>query len=73
VVTGGAWFDLDLGGLSGFELTGLPGGDFVTGLEFAASGQVGLEVVGGGATSTVPEPSTWAMLLVGFAGLGAMA
>jgi PEP-CTERM motif len=26
-----------------------------------------------GATSAVPEPSTWAMLLIGFAGVGFMA
>jgi hypothetical protein len=30
-------------------------------------------VVGGEAVSAVPEPSTWAMLLLGFAGIGSMA
>ena len=33
--------------------------------EFAAGGPPG-----GGTTGATPEPSTWAMLLVGFAGLG---
>jgi hypothetical protein len=72
VVTGGSWFDLGPEGLSEFELSGLPGADFVTGLEFAASGQVGLEVMGasGDGTFATPEPSTWAMMLVGFVGLG---
>jgi hypothetical protein len=30
-------------------------------------------VVGSGITTAVPEPSTWAMLILGFAGVGFMA
>jgi hypothetical protein len=42
-------------------------------IESAASGDLGLDnviVTGPGGGGTVPEPSTWAMMLLGFAGLG---
>jgi hypothetical protein len=40
----------------------------VTSVTFS-SGQNALEVAGVSVSSTVPEPSTWAMMLIGFAGL----
>jgi hypothetical protein len=40
----------------------------VTSVTFS-SGQNALEVAGVSVSSTVPEPSTWAMMLLGFAGL----
>jgi PEP-CTERM motif len=41
----------------------------VDSVTFSSSGNA-LEVAGVSASSAVPEPSTWAMLLIGFAGLG---
>jgi hypothetical protein len=40
--------------------------------EFPKGGDLGLDnvIVTGPTTSGIPEASTWAMLLVGFAGLG---
>jgi PEP-CTERM motif len=35
-----------------------------------ATAETQLDRVAGGVTATVPEPSTWAMMLLGFAGLG---
>jgi PEP-CTERM motif len=49
----------------------------VTSSSTGGSGGPSTSVNGGnaaaGAVSTVPEPSTWAMLLLGFAGIGFMA
>jgi hypothetical protein len=42
------------------------GGDYTLGLELPS----GLSVVGEQRIASVPEPSTWAMLLIGFAGIG---
>ena len=39
----------------------------------AAGGSFSLEITGPSMTPPVPEPSTWAMLLLGFAGIGFMA
>ncbi len=43
------------------------GGDY--GVAVATSA-VALDYVGGGVTASTPEPSTWAMMALGFAGLG---
>ncbi len=42
----------------------------LTGANPALGGQLVLDVTTGGSGPTVPEPSTWAMMLMGFAGLG---
>lgn len=44
-------------------------GEAVTSVTFASSSNA-LEVAGVSASTVVPEPSTWAMIVVGFAGLG---
>jgi hypothetical protein len=53
------------------DQTGLPGGfaDSAPTAPVGPIGRPGGDVPPGGATA-VPEPSTWAMLLAGFAGLG---
>jgi hypothetical protein len=68
-------FSSDLGhtvswaGIGGLTVGGLAVTDFT-----AVSPDTGFDFVSGfGADTAVPEPSTWAMLLMGFAGLGAMA
>jgi PEP-CTERM motif len=83
VFEGGKWvFDADLaadtvfgfgpGGVSEFEVLGInPGLDASNGNAFVTQ----VSFVGGGSftgtmTAVVPEPSTWAMMLLGFAGLG---
>ena len=35
-----------------------------------ANSRTALDYVMGGVTATAPEPSTWAMMILGFAGLG---
>ena len=35
-----------------------------------ATSSTALDYVGGGVTASTPEPSTWAMMVLGFAGLG---
>jgi hypothetical protein len=42
-------------------------------VEFPNNGDVGLDNVALDVRGAVPEPSTWAMMLIGFAGLGYMA
>ena len=44
-------------------------GDAVFGVAVAKS-RTALDYVMGGVTATAPEPSTWAMMILGFAGLG---
>jgi uncharacterized membrane protein len=58
----------------------LPGGYSSEAFDINERGDiVGYSFINGGTfdavvgTPTVPEPSTWAMLLIGFAGIGAMA
>jgi hypothetical protein len=65
-------FDFGPGGVSEFEILGInPGVDpsngnaFVTQVSFTGAG-----TFDGSMTAVVPEPSTWAMMLLGFAGLG---
>jgi hypothetical protein len=41
-------------------------GSFGPNIELTISGGIGTFIIGG----AVPEPSTWAMMLLGFAGLG---
>lgn len=67
-------------GISGFSLRGVdvsagldPNNDqaFVTGLTFAGDGQVSITQTPFTQNVGVPEPSAWALMLTGFAGLGA--
>lgn len=67
------------GGINGFRLTGInPGAGldptdghaFVTGLTFGSGGTV--NVSQNALSISVPEPSTWALMLLGFGGLGGM-
>ena len=65
-------FDFASGGVSEFEILGInPSGDtsngnaFVTRVSFIGDG-----TFNGSMTAVIPEPSTWAMTLPGFAGLG---
>ena len=62
-------------GRSAFFLAGLTTADFVNNsagfmaaVDINGPGSTG-EVAGTGTLSGVPEPSTWAMMLIGFAGL----
>ena len=76
-VSGGTVFDFTGGGVSSFEVTGIGVANglsptnptaFVTALTFEGTG-----MFTGNMTPiavNVPEPSTWAMMLIGFAGLG---
>ena len=66
-------------GIAGFSLRGVdvgagldPTNDqaFVTGLTFVGNGRVSITQTPFTETVGVPEPSTWALLLTGFAGLG---
>jgi hypothetical protein len=54
--------DLDTSEWNGINLDGDVPGDYVT--------IVSAGTAGGGTSGTVPEPSTWVMMLAGFAGLG---
>jgi hypothetical protein len=62
-----------------FQLTDNGGFHRAPGFDFALDSQVGLGqikgtlAVGDPVVAAVPEPSTWAMMIVGFAGLGFMA
>jgi len=65
-------------GLSGFTRTLTAGTTYIalaTGFSNTAAGRYSLAVTGPGAvsfgTAAVPEPATWAMMLVGFAMMGA--
>ncbi len=73
----GTVFDFASGGVSEFEVLGIEptlGIDptnttaFITGLTFEGAGSFTGTMTP--VTTNVPEPSTWAMILVGFAGLG---
>ena len=68
-------FDFASGGVSEFEILGiapntdvrpLSGTDFITSVTFTGSGTF----TGTMTSVATPEPSTWAMMLTGFAGLG---
>ena len=65
-------FDFAPGGVSEFEILGINppvdasnGNEFVTQLSFVKDGEFT-----GSMTAVVPEPSTWAMMMLGFAVLG---
>jgi PEP-CTERM motif len=64
-VAPGTVVDLFDNGVS--PMTGMNYGAF--GVAIATSSET-LSYVAGGVTATAPEPSTWAMMLLGFAGLG---
>ena len=71
------------GGVSTFEVTGIDpsakldptnGGAFITGLTFVSAGDfTGTMTPITTEISAVPEPSTWAMMIMGFVGIGFMA
>jgi probable HAF family extracellular repeat protein len=63
---GGALFATVWSGGSAIDLGTFPGSNVNLGLGINDAGQV----VGFSNASSVPEPSTWAMMLVGFAGWG---
>jgi PEP-CTERM motif len=78
-VSGGNVFDFTGGGVSSFEVAGIDVANglspsdptaFVTALTFAGTGMFTGTMTP--ITGTVPEPSTWAMMALGFAGLGFM-
>ena len=48
-------------------ITHIPYGGFGV---MVATSSTALDYVGGGVTASTPEPSTWAMMVLGFAGLG---
>ena len=68
-------FDITVNGVDIFAAGYLPGtvidlgSNFGPNIDLTISG-FGDFVIGGVVQETVPEPSTWAMLLIGFAGLG---
>jgi hypothetical protein len=47
--------------------------DPIASFQNAAGSAFSIEITGPSSTPTVPEPSTWAMMLLGFAGIGFMA
>jgi hypothetical protein len=61
----GTVVDLFNNGVGAF--TGIDYGGFGV---VVATAETQLDRVGGGVTATAPEPSTWAMMILGFAGLG---
>jgi PEP-CTERM motif-containing protein len=76
-VNAGVQFFFLGGGVSAFEVTGInpsahldPGNAlaFVTGLTFVTNGSFTGTMTP--LTASVPEPSTWTMMLIGFAGVG---
>jgi PEP-CTERM motif len=78
-VAPGGTFDFPDGGVTSFDVTGIdpslmldPGDTtaFVTGLTFTADGSFTGTQTPITSGSAVPEPSTWAMMLLGVAGLG---
>jgi hypothetical protein len=84
-VMGGVTFNFASGGVNGFQLRGIDPGlgldpnnplSFVTGLTFAVvSGSTNISLLQTPVTvdtGSVPEPATWAMLILGFAAAGAM-
>jgi hypothetical protein len=75
----GVQFFFGNGGVSAFEVTGIdpsamldPGnaGAFLTGLTFVSAGEFTGTMTPITIGAGVPEPSTWAMVLIGFAGFG---
>ncbi len=72
-------FNFDTGGVNEFEVLGIDPSlgldpnnatDFVTQLTFTGTGNFTGTMTP--ITTDVPEPSTWAMMLIGFAGIGFM-
>jgi hypothetical protein len=79
MVAPGGTFDFPSGGVTSFDVTGIdsslkldPGDTtaFVTGLTFTADGSFTGTQTPITSGAAIPEPSTWAMMLIGFMGLG---
>jgi hypothetical protein len=64
-IGGGTVVDLFNNGVG--AITHIPYGGFGV---VVATSSTALDYVGGGVTASTPEPSTWAMMVLGFAGLG---
>jgi hypothetical protein len=67
-IVGEAQFIIDLASTSSFNLEGIASVKFGYGTTPTLSGPI--EGVTVGSVCSVPEPSTWAMVLLGFAGFG---
>jgi hypothetical protein len=64
-IGGGMVVDLFDNGVG--AITGIDYGGYGVGV---ATSDIALDYVSGGVTASTPEPSTWAMMILGFAGLG---
>ena len=67
-IGGGTVVDLFNNGVG--AITHIPYGGFGV---VVANQDVALDYVAGGVTASTPEPSTWAMMILGFAGVAIMA
>jgi hypothetical protein len=74
LVLGNSVYDFTLGNGSNFFLATVTGGSIITQGSLVTSGNMdSFQQVRVDTVSAVPEPSTWAMLIIGFAGIGFLA